>query len=79
MTRGGEAATIWVAPDELELDDGGEEELEDLLDSLLGPHVDEVLDKLVELDDTHPDQSHWYLGAHRDAPGARGPHSAPTC
>ncbi len=69
-----EAATVWVAPDEFELDDHGEDDLEELLDGLLGLHASEVLDKLVELDDAHPDQDHWYLGTIGTHPAHAGKH-----
>ena len=56
------AATIWVPPDTDELDEVGEDDLETLLDELLGGHAPTVLDKLTEMDDSHPDEPHWYLG-----------------
>jgi GNAT superfamily N-acetyltransferase len=73
MTDGCEVASVWIPPGGTEISEGDEERVEPMLEDLVGPRADEVLDLLERFDAAHPkDRPHYYLsllGTHPEHAG----------
>jgi GNAT superfamily N-acetyltransferase len=73
MRDDGGAAALWIPPDEPELSDEDEDQVEPLLRELIGPHADHVLTLLDRFESNHPRNTpHCYLSLLGTHPDHRG-------
>lgn len=67
------AASVWIPPGGLELTPEEEDQVEPLLDRLIGSRAADVLELLERFDAAHPhDRPHFYLSLLGTQPGHRG-------
>jgi GNAT superfamily N-acetyltransferase len=68
-----EAVSVWIPPGGTELTDADEERVEPLLEDLLGPGAQVVMDLLDRFGESHPkDVPHYYLSLLGTHPAHRG-------
>jgi GNAT superfamily N-acetyltransferase len=68
-----DAAAVWIPPGGVELTEEEEEQVEPLLEQLIGERAGDVLALLGEFDASHPhDREHYYLSLLGTAPAKRG-------
>src|SRR5436305_1406389 len=73
MSEDGGAAAVWIPPNERELSEEAEAEMEPLLRGLVGPHAEQVMTLVDRFDASHPaDPPHYYLSLLGTHPDHRG-------
>jgi GNAT superfamily N-acetyltransferase len=67
------AAAVWIPPGGVELTEAEEEQLEPLLESVIGARAADVIELMERFDSSHPhDQPHYYLSLLGTDPARRG-------
>jgi GNAT superfamily N-acetyltransferase len=73
MTEDGGAASVWIPPEQPELSEEDEAQVEPLIREIAGSHADDVLELLDRFEASHPrDTPHYYLSLLGTHPDHRG-------
>ena len=72
-TNGYEAVAVWIPPGGTEIAEADEARIRPLVETLLGPRSDEVMELLARFEAAHPrEQPHYYLSLLATHPDHRG-------